>query len=229
MKSNFLCFILLSAFYCSCNKARSIKVAVSDTLRAPTLHLPTELSKDLLHKYYSRFGIIIPKYYVVTDSLAIELNGDSKLDMLAFLSPILLVENKYFAELPANNPKRVLVEIVNSEKGRKIRNVYYNLTSNIGGVLSKYGGLYPTKKGFEIRNMSGARYSWVYVTEFSTEYPDSLFLTRIQRTCSFNGLDDKKEFLYKKSSVRKMNVNDTISINCNCDKSWEYLEKLNDK
>lgn len=224
MRNILLCGILVCGWCCSNEKSRSVKTGILDTLHTPSLNLSPEISQDLLNDYYLRFGIAIPKYYSVRDSLAIDLNKDRKIDTIIFLSPVILEDSKYSRELDINNPKRVLVEIISNGESTRLRNVYDNLTSDIGGVLSTYSGLYLSKRGFEIRHMAGAKFSWTYVIEFSTQSQDSIFLARIEKTCSFNGVDDQKEYFYEKMSVSHLNINDTINADCNCDNAWMRLE-----
>lgn len=212
-----------------CQRSHKESIGSTDTVRAPKLNLSNEVIKQLESEYYLRFGVAISKYYLVKDRLAIDLDGDERIDTLALLSPVLLEDFKFHSALTEITPKRILIEIINDGKNARLRNVYDNLSSHIGGVLSKYGGLYVSKRGVEIHHQSGAKYSWNYVTTFSTTDKDSLFLSMIQKTCSFNNVDDKKVYVYDKVSVRRISINDTIKANCNCDKSWERLQKIQEK
>lgn len=179
--------------------------------------------------YYKRFGLILSRYYIVEDSLAIDLNRDSKIDTVFVLSPVSL----QFVE--CNNllrfdtiPKRLLVEALNSGNGvSRIRKIYDNLISNAGGVLSKYNGMNITSEGFAINHEAGSRYSWEYTMIFSTKELDSLKLTQIIKRCSFDEAEKKISYDYYPNgmSVAKININDTINSQCNCDSIWHQLEK----
>lgn len=196
-----------------------------DTLTVVHNFLSENDRSELLNKFYIDFGIVIPKYYNVTDSFPIDLDEDELIDTLVLLTPVIFEDVSYIDYLKAESPKRILVEVLNKKAGSKIRNVYNNLASNVGGVLSKYAGIYKTKQGFEMHYQSGSRYSWSFVVEFSTHYPDSIFLVRQEKICSFASCDIKQEQLFDKASVSVINVGDSIDNNCNCDAEWEKLDK----
>ncbi len=180
--------------------------------------------EELIGRYYSRFGVSIPRYYVVSDSLAIDLNGDQFKDTLVVFSPLVLEDGRFGSS--TNGPERVLVEIINVAGQSKIRNTYVNLVSNAGGVLSKYNGMSLTDNGFEIRHQAGSRYSWEYVAEFSTAFRDSIYLVRLQKECSFDYSSEQEEYLFGQKSVREVSIDDSLSVNCNCDRIWGKLERL---
>lgn len=215
----------LSLFACNHSEPREKQLSVQDTVSVRVASYANEKDKkELLNTFYVKSGIVIPKYYLLEDSLAIDLNRDKLIDTLIVLSPVSLVDMKYSDCKIENIPSRILVEIINKGSYSKIRKVHHNLVSNIGGVLSKYNGLFATEKGFEIHHQSGSRYSWNYVTEFTTQHQDSIFLTRIEKTCSLEGRDKREEYLFNKKSLQEINVNDTIQNNCNCDVLWQSLE-----
>jgi hypothetical protein len=119
----------------------------------------------------------------------------------------------------------LLVEIINHKGRSKIGNVYNNLISDSGGVLSHYNGIYRTDNGFEIVHQTGARYSWLYKMEFSVTNKNGLMLTKILKRCSFDGLDKTREFSYNQLLLDKINIPDTLNHQCNCDPLWIELEK----
>jgi len=213
-------FILCLTLF-SCAKF-SNEVGNVDTLRI--YDLEDGIPKELIGRYYSRFGVSIPKYYVVLDSLAIDLDGNQFKDTLVVFSPLIL-EDSRFGSL-AQRPKRVLVEIMNVAGRSTIRNTYVNLISNAGGVLSKYNGMSLTNTGFEIRHQAGSRYSWEYIAEFSTAYPDSIYLVRLQKECSFDYATEQEEYVFGQKSVQEISIDDSLSANCNCDRIWKNIEKL---
>ena len=219
-----VCSILF--YSCSGYKVKEIRQStITDTLEITKPFLTRKGGKELVGNYYTKFGIVIPEHYIVKDSLAIDINRDSLVDTIVLFSPIWLEDPQYKGTLKLDPLKRVLVEVLNTGKGSKIRNSYYHLISHIPGVLAKYAGMYPTKSGFEIQHQSGSRYSWTYTTELSTGYQDSLFLVKSEKICSFEGNDSKKVLLFDKKSVKEINIQDTINKNCNCDSIWKYMEK----
>jgi hypothetical protein len=174
--------------------------------------------------FHKRFGIVISDYYVIKDSLSIDLNDDQIVDALIVLSPSSLEPEHNECKIDSCT-KRLLVEIINHKGGAKIRNVYNNLISNSGGVLSHYNGMHKTDNGFEIVHQAGARYSWLYKMEFSVGNKNGLMLTKILKRCSFDGSDKIREFSYNQLSLDKINVSDTLKRQCNCDQLWLELEK----
>ena len=186
-----------------------------------------DVAKDLLQTYYTKYGIAIPTYYLVKDSIAIDLNNDNIIDTLVLLSPVTLEKEEYAQYQLENNPNRILVEIIANEKSTNIRNTYYNQISNIGGVLSKYNGITITDKGFNIQHTSGSRYSWTYIVKYSTEFEDSIYLTGIEKICAYEGIEKKQEYTYTKKSLHDFNLQDTIDIDCNCDKTWMSIQADN--
>jgi TonB family protein len=160
------------------------------------------------------------------DSLSVDLNRDFLVDTVIILSPIPLepIAENYNCELE-KDPKRMLVEIIYNEGKSKIRNVYPNLISNVGGVLSKYNGIFKTKDGFKIVHQAGAKYSWQYTIEFSTANKDKITLSRIIKRCSYEGETRNLNYYFKNQSIEKINIPDTLRSNCDCDKYWTDLEK----
>jgi hypothetical protein len=177
------------------------------------------------NRYHKRFGVIISNYYITRDSLALDLNNDSLIDTLVILSPLSLEPINFDCKIDSS-PKRMLVEIINNNGRAKIRNIYTNLLSDVGGVLSHYNGMYITKGGFKIVHQAGARYSWSYSTEFSTADKNQLTLEKISKRCSFNGRDKSVDYYYNGLSLERINIIDTLKLQCNCDQLWKDLEKL---
>ncbi|MGI8600077.1 MAG: hypothetical protein ACR2KB_12565 [Chitinophagaceae bacterium] len=179
----------------------------------------------LLVGYYKRFGIYISKYYLVEDSLSIDLNGDKNIDTLVVLSPISLELVESASCVLDTSPKRLLVEIINNNGKSSIRNVYTNLISDVGGALSPYNGMTRTENGFNIKHHAGAKYSWGYTMEFVPNENMILTLKKISKICSYDGQDKKFEYLYNDFDLQTMSIQDTLDINCGCDKAWLELEK----
>lgn len=196
-----------------------------DTLKIFNTNFELKEKGILLNEYYSKFGIIIPKYYTVKDSTPIDLNQDNLIDTLVVFSPILIEDEKYSNFKSDFSPSRILVEILNDGKKSKIRNVYENVISNIPGVLSKYSGIAITKNGFVIKHQSGSRYSWSVMTEFDTFRKDSIALIRLGKVCTLDGLEESVDYKLSNMNLLRFNINDTIKNNCNCDSLWKTLEE----
>lgn len=197
-----------------------------DTIHFDNDNDGSELCKKLNHSYFKRFGIVISKYYVVMDSLAIDIDCDLLVDTIIILSPISLepIGENYDCN-SEKDPQRLLVEIINDRGKSKIRNIFPNLISNVGGVLSHYNGIFKTKDGFKIVHQAGAKYSWLYTIEFSTANKYKLTLEHISKTCSYEGKEKNLNYYFIKQSIEKINIPDTLQSNCNCDKYWLDLEK----
>lgn len=224
MKPLFICCLFL-LFACSREKEPCCSNTVQDTIKVDTNRKYVKsICPDSVNEYYSNLGIIISKYYDIRDSLTIDLNRDGLIDTLVVLSPFSL-DVSYNCRLDSVLT-RILVEIINCNGYSKIRNIYSNLISNIGGVLSKYNGINLTKEGFEINHSSGAKYTWHYTTEYSTQFPDSIFLVKIRKTCSIYSFDSSVEYHFNKYSTTKVNIPDTLYNQCNCENLWKELEKL---
>jgi len=211
---------LTIAMSCSTKKLSSEMIA--DTLRLPVHGIKEEFFKEVPLKYYSKFGISVPNYLRVLDSLAIDLNNDGALDTVAVFSPIVLDDEKYY-EYGSGEAKRHLVEIVQNTNRPVIRGVYNNLVSDYGGVLSKFGGLELTHKGFLIMHSSGARYSWTFETELVSR-DGRLYLDNVRKTCSFDGREINANFVFSDLLASQMSTVDSLKSNCNCDSWWHKLE-----
>ncbi|MDP4291674.1 MAG: hypothetical protein Q8908_11385 [Bacteroidota bacterium] len=199
-----------------------------DTIHAIGLKNQRNIGDNCLkvaNTFYKRFGVLISDYYVVKDSLALDLNGDNVVDTIAILSPISLEVGPNECRFDSI-PKRLLVEIIANKNGlAKIRHIYTNLLSNSGGVLSHYSGMYKTNDGFMIIHQAGARYSWQYSMNFSVAKKGYITLRKISKRCTFNGHDKKAVYYYNYLPVNGINVSDTLNLQCNCDKMWMDLEK----
>jgi hypothetical protein len=227
MKTYFLCCLCI-LFY-SCNRINnSISNKKSqDTIRIIASYLNIKSTCfDSVDNYYSRFGVFISNYYVIKDSLDLDVNKDGFVDHLVLLSPVSL-EYYYDCDLDSV-PTRLLIEIINQNGTYKIRNIYPNLISNVGGVLSKYYGMKITSEGFEIQHSSGNKYTWTYTTEYSTKFSDSIYLKKITKECGINLNRKIQEYNYIKYPLGHLNINDTLNNNCGCDILWNELELKND-
>ena len=79
--------------------------------------------------------MLISDYYVVLDSLSIQLNQDSPMDRLLVLSPTSLKYDTLMCPQD-QSPKRFLVELIQGKNGERVRRIQANLMSDVGGVLS---------------------------------------------------------------------------------------------
>lgn len=177
-----------------------------------------------LQSFHKRFGIVISDYYVIKDSLSIDLDNDSRMDTILILSPLSLepIDNNCSYKFD-DQPKRLLVEIISKSGISKIRGIYSNLVSDIGGVLSHYNGIFKTENGFKIVHEAGARYSWSYTMEFSVKN-DDLTLVKIFKKCTYNDKDKDISYSYDNMPLSKVNLPDTLSHQCNCDGFWSELD-----
>lgn len=176
--------------------------------------------------YYTKFGILISNYYTPIDSLSVNLNGDKYIDTVIILSPKSLEPVESNCDFSFDSkPKRLLVEIIKNDSGEsKIRGVYSNIISDVGGVLSHYSGIFTTKDGFKVIHEAGANYSWSYSTEFST-IKNRLTIRNISKTCSLGDKADSVLYRYDHLSLHKVNIPDTLNNQCNCDLLWSKLIK----
>jgi len=222
--------IILVLSFCSTLKSKRISFRYTlsrDTLFAKMINdgaSNNDTCRLIANNFHKRFGIVISDYYVIKDSLSIDLNDDQIVDALIVLSPLSLELEHNECKIDSCS-KRLLVEVIKDIGRAKIRNVYNDLISNFGGVLSHYNGMHKTNNGFEIIHQAGARYSWLYKMEFSVANKNELRLTKIFKRCSFDGLDKTREFRYNQLSLDKVNVPDTLKRQCNCDQLWMELEK----
>jgi hypothetical protein len=222
MKKTFFYALAVYCLLMACNNKRT---ADNNPPKLDTLKLPQlKFDSNIAATYKTKFGIVIPRSYLILDSLAIELNNDSKVDTIVILSPLPLEDDKY-AEYSNDSSKRLLVELLNQGGKSIVRNTYDNLVSKIGGVLSKYNGIGKTENGFEIKHESGSKYSWSYTAEFSNEFVDRIVLTRIVKVCRFDDREKILKYHFNNKSPAELNTNDSIKINCNCEKTWEFLER----
>ena len=102
------------------------------------------------------------------------------------------------------------------------------MISNIGGVLSEYNGMFKTKNGFKIIHEAGAKYSFEYTMFFNVKL-NEIFLGKISKRCSYNGIDSIVTYQYKDYPAKLINLNDTLNHNCNCDSIWNILECMKTK
>lgn len=214
------------ALSCSSKVRETKEITISteaDTLKAAEFKDKSATCTSILKQYHSSHGIIISNYYVETDSLNIDLNGDKVLDNLLIFSPISLEADQQKCQ-DDTNPKRKLVEVINSKNGNIIRGIYSNLLSEDGGVMSKYSGIYKTKKGVEIVHMAGALYSWEYKTELIVNKNQELQLSKITKTCSVDGEAKTVEY-FTTVLAKNVSITDTLRNDCNCDKIWKEIEQ----
>src|SRR3990167_10496641 len=109
-------YILLFLLSCNYRSSTTKLGAVKDTITVDKNYIADKNNcKDFTGLYYTRFGIAISKYYVVNDSLGLDLNKDGKTDTIVILSPVLLEDS--YTSCGNYSPKRILVEILNSDDG----------------------------------------------------------------------------------------------------------------
>lgn len=228
--------ITIFVFALSCNSTtiKSDKIATEinllphfkeDTIKAVGFSIPVskEPCSIIANNFHKKFGIFISDYYIVLDSLNIDLNNDKVIDRLLVLSPQSL-ESEEIICMMDDSPKRLLVEIINKNNTSRIRNIYSNLISDVGGILSNYNGIFLIKDGFEIIHQAGARYSWTYKMIFTVRDENYIKLKTIYKTCTFDGIDKNLKFDYKNVTFDKISISDTLQKDCNCEKNWEKLQ-----
>jgi hypothetical protein len=178
-----------------------------------------------LRSFYQKFGIVISDYYVIKDSLSVDLNNDSRLDTILILSPLSLepIDDNCSYKFDTQ-PKRLLVEIISHGGTSKIRGIYSNLVSDVGGVLSHYNGIFKTDNGFKLVHEAGSKYSWSYTMEFSIKN-DNLALVKVLKKCSVNEKEKEISYSFGNIPLNSINLTDTLSHQCNCDSFWSELDK----
>jgi hypothetical protein len=208
------------------NEISIVRDLKKDTIKA--MGFTKSVEKDscslIANNFHEKYGIFISDYYVILDSLNIDLNNDKVMDRLLVLSPLSLESEESICKLDTS-PKRLLVEIINNKNTSKIRNINTNLISDIGGVLSHYNGIFLTNDGFEIIHQAGAKYSWTYKMIFSVSDKNYIKLKTINKTCTFDGVDKNLKVDYKNVTSNKISISDTLKKDCNCEKYWKELEK----
>ncbi|MCL2597677.1 MAG: hypothetical protein FWD66_08500 [Paludibacter sp.] len=219
----FIVLVLYFAFFTSNNITAHKKIDnQKDTIKSNTIDIC-----NLSDKYFNFGGIVISDYYVVSDSLYIDLNRDNLTDCLLVLTPKPLLPefNNCFSD--DVNYCRILVEIINDNGRYRIRNTYDNLIDNIGGVLSEYNGMYKTKNGFKIIHEAGAKFSYEYTMFFDVKQ-NGVYLSKITKGCNYDGIDSIETYRYLDRSPKLININDTINQNCNCDNIWDKFQTMSD-
>jgi len=224
-KQIILAVVGLAVIILSCNMASKQKIKktesftlIGDTIRFENVgNNKSDSCYIINHKYKKFAGIYVSDYYIVLDSL--ELNTNTS---VLVLSPTAL-ETDGFVCKADTSPKRLLVEI--DKPTGKIRKTYTNLISDIGGVISHYNGLEKEADGFTIIHEAGAKYSWIYKVRVSAGKKELRILS-IDKVCSVDG---KKKLFNSDLNLplEKLNVIDSLNVDCNCDKIWETLEKSN--
>lgn len=180
---------------------------------------------NFINSFHKKFDIYISDYFVILDSLAIDLNSDDIIDRVIVVSPLSLeasVGDK--CQDHDTVAKRLLVEILLSNGRGKIRQIYSNLISDVGGVLSPYNGISKTEDGFQIVHEAGAKYSWQYSNRYSVT-KGFVALVETYKKCSYNDKEKEVTYRYDNISASKVNIQDTLAHQCNCDEYWEELEK----
>jgi hypothetical protein len=214
---------------CSChsiNGHNQGEIIENDSVKMDQNVLKAKLSDSCFLKvkgYNLTCGIMISNYYLVEDSLILDLNNDKESDYLLMLSPVGMEEPDYNCSL--DNAKRLLVEVISNHGKSKIRHIYSNLLTDISGLLSPYNGMDKCQNGFEIRHMAGQRFTWDYIVQFNTSNEERIYLSKIIKECSVEGQPIKEEYFYKDYPVEKINITDTLKKDCNCYKLWEKLDK----
>ena len=222
-------FIAMSLISCGQKSNGGItanSIVYCDTILPIISEKTDTLCAKLSNTYYKRFGITISSYYIIRDSLAIDLNNDYFIDTVVIFSPVSLepIAEDYNCNFQ-KQPKRILVEVINNNGSSKIRGIYSNILTDVGGVLSHYSGIFKTNDGFKIVHQAGAKYSWTYTIELSNSKNDKLSLVNISKVCSFEGNEIKQDYNFKALPIEEINMPDTLQLNCNCEKHWLELEK----
>lgn len=235
--SYYIIAIFVFALTCNSTTKKSDKIATEiknlphfkeDTIKAIGFSIPNKKDSCSLvaNNFNKKFGVFISDYYIILDSLNIDLNNDKVIDRLLVLSPQSLDSEESICKMDVL-PKRLLVEIINNNNNNtsKIRNIYSNLISDVGGLLSHYNGIFLTDNGFEIIHQAGSKYSWTYKMTFSVRDSNHIKLKAINKTCTFDGINKKIKFDYKNTTFDKINISDTLKKDCNCEKYWKELER----
>jgi hypothetical protein len=214
----------------SCNiktKRTSFNQEVSDTLyyQSPKRSDSNDTCLHLINTFHKKFNIYISDFFVILDTLSIDLNNDRVMDRLIVASPLSLEANNEGKCLFGQDTlsKRLLVEVLYLNGEGKIRRVYRDLISNVAGVLSPYSGIFLTQDGFKIVHEAGAKYSWKYANRYSVN-GGLISLVETDKTCSYDNKEKNVTYRSKNVSAAEVNIQDTLARQCNCDGYWAELE-----
>lgn len=164
-----------------------------------------------LHCYYQ---VAVPEYYSVIDSLSTTI--DNIKHCFIVLEPIDLVDVEYDCK---GDKKRKLVHIIIKKGIAQILTEYDNLVSNNGGVSSPFNSISLNNQILEIKHSFGNRYNWDYIMSLNIDKA-GLSLNMIKVECSAPEKTNGAEYKYKQLAIKTINIDDTMKINCGCDKYW---------
>lgn len=190
-----------------------------------TLHRDI-LCDTVIETFFEYHGIYIPNEYVIIDSAQIRPNIDTTY-LFVVLSP------KVLEELDFTNcdslPSRTFLQIMNLEKigYRTILKTYGGLISNIGGALIPFTGVQVKNNSLCITHEKGNNYGLKYQVFLSIDKNESFILKidSIKKTCYYRNLDSVTITLPQNSSAALFSIDDSISVNGNCDSIWESLSE----
>jgi hypothetical protein len=215
----------------SCNvktKTTGGNQRLTDTLYYETVNIndSNDSCLTVINSFHKKFNIYISDFFVILDSLTIDLNNDQVMDRIIVVSPLFL--EAYGAEKcqfgKDRLSKRLLVEVLNLNGQGKIRHVYTNLISDVGGVLSPYNGIFSTEDGFKIIHEAGAKYSWHYSNKYSVK-KGLITLVETYKRCSYDNKEKDVSYRFNNIPASEVNIQDTLARQCNCDEYWGELEK----
>lgn len=207
---------------CSLYSFNGVQIKYDTIKPIAKLEINSDSCLTKVNSYYNFNGIYISEYYNIMDTLKIDLNNDKENDYLLVLSPLSLDIAELWYSVD-QMPKRLLVEIIMRNGVSKVRNIYQNIIPNEGLLLMSYNSIIKTKNGFPLIIQKGNRYSIDYNLNFVVK-ENNILLQSINKQCILGMKKRISKYKYKNYEINRINIMDTIDINCNCRKDWELLE-----
>lgn len=228
IKSNFILIIVLIVTFNSCidenqsitrNKKSKEKFNSSKNLNSKndTLKCLNCLNITETRNYYNVFNqIAIPSCLILKDSTSIFIRNEKH--CFVVLEPKDLINTQLDFD---SKKKRILIhsKIVNHKA--EIVEQYDNIITNSSGVSSQFNSIRNEKNRLIINHEFGNRYYWNY--QMFLEIDEKIKLKKIKVECfNPNGNSKSYTYYYKNIKLNSINIDDTMNINCGCDKFWKY-------
>lgn len=182
------------------------------------------VERGIAEGFFTYKSINISSYYVIEDSLTVDLNNDAADDMVLRLAPTYLYEENLQSDSLADSMcfRPMLVLLQNPQTGNfTIQDVYYQQYDGAGGVMSCYNGMQRSTEGFKTFYQAGAHYNWEFIVSYIFDQ-DTLFVKDIINRCKYNiaEFDTVIKTNFNQTPAVAINIKSYLEDSCLCCQIW---------
>ena len=208
-----LCFKLQSI---SQNSPQTYSI-INDSIIPKLKSCNNVATSNIINEYYNYWGITFSKYYIILDSIKIDIDKDGADDRFLVISPITQIYSPDTLNCDHQTGKKLAIILLANKGKYKINYVNENIILNDYEYQSEpYCGIKPNRHGFAICFFIGSIIKCKYWFSFRIKNGD-IYLIKRKYDCyvtdlSNNAKQIKNYKLTEDNNLEKINIRNFIEI-----------------